>query len=482
MIHKKCFIILLLTILVAARASSQDYKKAIEVVQKMEANLETMLAKEESQRKTEVASLRLAVADSRTAFARTSTALPPLTPSPDSTSTTEFGQRLEILQKEVGDIRPSADMNTLAGELSSLLAELNRTLESTKQASPSVAEATTPPNQSPASNNFRATIIGFVDTYYSYNFQQPQSHLNKLRNFDIYENQFSLNLAEVKFALEGSSVGGNLELTFGPTADLVHTIDGKADETFKYIHQAYATVRVPVGDMLTVDVGKFVTHLGAEVIETHMNWNYSRSLLFAWAIPYFHTGVRLTYPLSSNLSLMGMVANGWNRIVDNNSAKTLGAQIAWTPVEGLSVIQNWISGAEQTNNNNDKRTVWDAIIAWQLSDRWALNVNFDYGYETVDGSKVFWKGLAGMARYSLNQALAFALRGESFDDRHGFQTGAVQQLHEVTFTGEWKVNDQLLLRAELRRDWSDIGFFETKSGLSTCKEQNTFMLGWIFNF
>ena len=31
---------------------------------------------------------------------------------------------------------------------------------------------------------------------------------------------------------------------------------------------------------------------GAEVIETHSNWNYSRSLLFAWAIPYYHMGLR----------------------------------------------------------------------------------------------------------------------------------------------------------------------------------------------
>jgi len=33
-----------------------------------------------------------------------------------------------------------------------------------------------------------------------------------------------------------------------------------------------------------------VTPAGAEVVESKDNWNYSRGLLFAWAIPYFHFG------------------------------------------------------------------------------------------------------------------------------------------------------------------------------------------------
>ena len=39
-----------------------------------------------------------------------------------------------------------------------------------------------------------------------------------------------------------------------------------------------------------MDFGKFVTSAGAEVIESKDNWNYSRSLLFAYAIPYWHFG------------------------------------------------------------------------------------------------------------------------------------------------------------------------------------------------
>ena len=44
------------------------------------------------------------------------------------------------------------------------------------------------------------------------------------------------------------------------------------------------------------DVGKFVTPIGAEVIESQDNWNYTRSILFGYAIPFYHVGVRATCP------------------------------------------------------------------------------------------------------------------------------------------------------------------------------------------
>ena len=58
------------------------------------------------------------------------------------------------------------------------------------------------------------------------------------------------------------------------------------------VQQGYLSVLVPAGKGLQIDFGKFVTPHGAEVIETRDNWNYSRGLLFALAIPYYHMGAR----------------------------------------------------------------------------------------------------------------------------------------------------------------------------------------------
>ena len=48
------------------------------------------------------------------------------------------------------------------------------------------------------------------------------------------------------------------------------------------------------------------------MIESKDNWNYSRGLLFSWAIPYYHTGLRATYAVNDKVSLAGFLVNGWN--------------------------------------------------------------------------------------------------------------------------------------------------------------------------
>ena len=71
-----------------------------------------------------------------------------------------------------------------------------------------------------------------------------------------------------------------------------------------------------------VDVGKFVTPMGAEVIESKDNWNYSRDFLFTRAIPFYHFGARAKYTFNDKYSATGYVLNGWNNIVDSNSGQS----------------------------------------------------------------------------------------------------------------------------------------------------------------
>jgi hypothetical protein len=70
------------------------------------------------------------------------------------------------------------------------------------------------------------------------------------------------------------------------------SFNASGSATWRHIQQAYLTA---TKDKLTFDFGKFVTPLGAEVIETKDNWNYTRGLLFTWAIPFTHLGARATY-------------------------------------------------------------------------------------------------------------------------------------------------------------------------------------------
>ncbi|MCL4820905.1 MAG: outer membrane beta-barrel protein [Vicinamibacteria bacterium] len=47
--------------------------------------------------------------------------------------------------------------------------------------------------------------------------------------------------------------------------------------------------------------------------------------------PYTQTGLKLSYPLTERWSGQIHVLNGWQGIADNNSGKSIGAQLAYAP-------------------------------------------------------------------------------------------------------------------------------------------------------
>jgi hypothetical protein len=334
-------------------------------------------------------------------------------------------------------------------------------------------------------NFFRKTeLAGTADMYFHYNFNKPATgSLTPLRNFDFEHNQFSLALVEVALIKPASAddrVGFRFDLDYGPTTDWVHSAEPGGLETFRNIQQGYISYLAPVGSGLTFDVGKFVTQHGAEVIEAKDNWNYSRSLLFSWAIPYYHMGVRVGYSVNDKLSLGATVNNGWNDVTDNNSQKTYGVQATIKPTASVSIVQNYMGGPEQTDNADDWRHLSDTTVTYTATPKLSLMGNYDYGRDTVAGRSVTWQGVGLYAKAQANQYFAVIPRFEYYDDEDGFTTGTEQKVKEFTLTAEVKHSQGLIMRLEYRRDWSDVNFF-TKDGRPS-DNQNTFSVGFIYAF
>ncbi len=330
-------------------------------------------------------------------------------------------------------------------------------------------------------------VSGFIDGYFGYNFNKPAGRVNVLRNFDTRSNQFALNLAEIVIEKKpnplNSRVGFRLDLDYGPATDLVHASEPGGSEVYKVIQQAYGSYLAPVGSGLQIDVGKFVTWNGAEVIETKDNWNYSRGLLFSWAIPYYHAGVRAKYSFNSKVSLMGAVVNGWNNVEENNSGKTFGVSLTWVPTPKLSIIQNFTTGPEQTNDRHHFRHLLDTVVTYNFNKQWAVMGNYDYAQDTLtSGGKVHWQGIAAYLHYAPTEKLAFTPRYEWFGDYNGFATGTAQRVKEFTMTAEYKVKPTLMMRFEYRRDWSDHLFFPKSDPLILAKSQSTALAGLIWTF
>lgn len=326
-------------------------------------------------------------------------------------------------------------------------------------------------------------VSGLVDGYYSLNFEHPASRNNVVRNFDVKANQFSLNMAKLVLVHDADPVGIRVDFAFGRSMDIFHASEPKdAPQILRNLEQAFVTWKPKEAKGLQVDFGKFVTSAGAEVTETHANWNYSRSLLYALG-PYYHFGLRTAMPVNKWWTAGFQVVNGWNDVEDNNTGKSFGITSAMTGGK-VSWFNNYYFGPEKADTNQGWRHFYDTVVGVNPTSKLSFLGNFDYGVEkAAPGSKdqTFW-GISGNARYAFNDWFAVSPRLEYYRDEDGFITGKKQSLKELTLTGEFKMKKGLLARLEYRRDMSDQPFFDRGNGPATSKTQTTLLLGIIAYF
>lgn len=326
--------------------------------------------------------------------------------------------------------------------------------------------APTPPAPAPAEPPLLAQVQAnaFISFGYTGNLNRPTDRLNGFRVFDSESGTFSLDVAELvlqKSVDKPGETGFRVDLEVGgaipeKTQSVGLTVGKSAD-----LQQAMLTYIAPVGRGLRLDFGKFVTHMGAEVIEGYdgYNDNYSRSLLFNYAIPFTHMGVKGTYAPSQSASATLLVVNGWDVAQDNNSGKSIGAQLALVPVAPLSLVLNYIGGPEKADTNGSIRSVYDVVATWKVIPRLTLGVNGDYGMEThaslaEPGRTAVWKGLAAIARLDATSRFALAVRGETLHDLGGtrFGTGTSATIAEVTVTPTYRLSDHFIARGDVRVD------------------------------
>lgn len=323
--------------------------------------------------------------------------------------------------------------------------------------------------------DFSFLLDGYVDA----NFNNPDSGFNQLRNFDFRANTAHINMGKITIDRGPAPVGFHLDVGFGQTFSWINTNVGNRDpEAWKYFEQAYVSFKPKSWHGVEIDAGKFVTSAGAEVIETNQNWNYSRSLLFAWAVPYWHFGFRATVPIGPHFTGGVQVLNGWNNVQPINSGKTLGftGAYAWKKVTWSN---NYYVGPEHPGTTKGWRNLYDTTVLVNQNDSLSYYINFDYGRDkSVGPGASTWTGVAGAARYAFMKKYAVAGRLEFFDDMDGFSTGVTQKVKEFTITGEYKPLGWLIARAEFRTDWSDQPFFQKDHG-TFGKTQPTILFGLV---
>jgi len=245
-------------------------------------------------------------------------------------------------------------------------------------------------------------VTGFADGYYSFNDNHPtganNGESNDLYNFDFNANQPSLSAVKLTLNHDPAPIGAHFDFIYGDTNKLINP-----KNQLEWVEQAYISAKPPKAKGFELDAGKFVTSAGAETIEAKDNWNYSRSILFAWAIPYWHLGLRSSMPVSKTDTVGVQLVNGWNNIIHDTGGVTVGVTNALVlPKYTWNV--NVYTGPSNSPGQNAYRNLFDTTLLLTPNAKFNAYANFDYGQNNNhftngagDNTKSHWVGIAAAA-------------------------------------------------------------------------------------
>jgi hypothetical protein len=351
-------------------------------------------------------------------------------------------------------------------------------------------------------------LSGYVDAGYSYGFQGNDTTAPDRKATDAKPgSNFGLNA--LKLALEkplpegsGAAAGFRVDLIVGQDASVIDgtgnagTADaGGLNSSDFFLEQAFVQFWVPVGNGLKLEVGKFVSPLGYEVVERPSNMNITYGNLFTDITPTDHTGVLASYAFDKTIDVKFGLVDGINTSTSSSygsSTDGLGmlGTFNLTSAGGNANLQNGFYLGLHPNSNSSVATanlgdpnsgesyvlsrhalwLYDVYGQWKpkfAGDRLTLAAEGDFGSYAVGDAATggtnatTWAAAAVWAKYQFTKVFSVAARGDWMHSDDGqkfaglnpqFPSGS-QDIYSATLTAEYRVWENLTLRGEYRLDW-----------------------------
>lgn len=348
---------------------------------------------------------------------------------------------------------------------------------------------------SPQTN--KAIIFGSVDI--AYNYLSKRNHFTSGiydRQNDLSLNGVALQQLNVTFSyLPTQGIGGLLNLLIGQDANLLAPT-GFNPNVFSIqnigatVPQAFIQYSV---SNTTIQLGEQQSLAGIEAINYVQNPQFSRSLLTDFAQPGTHLGARLTQAMNEKLSVIAGINNGWDTIRSPGRLKSLEGGIIYTPSAAFSLSVNGYSGIQyvsvnQTGGRETQRHALDFFATWYATPSLSFAINGDYALQAKAAlpynqiGRAVWQGIATYVNYTWRDKWLASMRAELFDDTNGYTTGVPQNLRELTLTFAYSPFKNTQIRAETRRDFSNVNAYVSKNNSSTSNSIQAYSLDLLFAF
>ena len=258
---------------------------------------------------------------------------------------------------------------------------------------------------------------GFIDTYYSYDFNKPPDHqvsapfiYNYRRN-----NEFNINIALLSASYSGDKIRAKIGLQAGTYAQYNYASE---QPLLQHIYEANAGIKILKN--MWLDAGIFASHIGNESAASLTNPTLTRSIM-AENTPYYQTGVKLTYDAGKKWLFSLLLLNGWQNIQETpaNNNKPVCTQILYRPNATTEINYSTFIGNEKPDSAKQWRYFNHFYITSHLSKKVYVSAAFDYGLHQKFQDKVHydkWFGTSVILKYKFLPKFSTSLRGEYYSD------------------------------------------------------------------
>ena len=225
--------------------------------------------------------------------------------------------------------------------------------------------------------------------------------------------------------------------------------------------------------------------MGMESWASKDNPIYTRSLTAEYS-PYYSSGVRATWSMSSKLTARFDLVNGWQNISETNTDKGAGLRLDYAASSAFALTYyNFFNGETE-----GRQRIFNGFGAkWTPNARTTLLGQFDFGsLEAADGGDgSTWYGYTAIGRFALTDHMALTGRLERFDDKDqvNIATGLSEPFRGNGASIGFDITPQsrFLWRTEFRTFWNEDAVFPNADGANTLSSSNMFLvtsLGLIF--
>ncbi len=303
----------------------------------------------------------------------------------------------------------------------------------------------------------KVTVEGYVDAYYSYDFNKPQDGNRSYFVSMNRHNEMTINLAFIDLKYSSNRMRARLVPGFGTYINANYSAE---NGTLKNLVEASAGLKIWADKDIWVDVGVFGSPYTNESAISKDHLAYTRSFAPEY-VPYYLSGVKVSFPIADKLNGFVYLLNGWQQIVDANKNKSIGTQLEYRPSNNWLVNWNTYIGNENSATDPFVGTRYFTDVFFIYSkNKWSLTGCAYLGSQEQANGTANWWTTNLIARYDLTKKVSVTGRVEYFSDEKGVQIASINPANNFsTYSSSLgvnvKVSENMLWRTEGRTFFSE---------------------------